>query len=284
MSEVVLCEHAGFCFGANRGVDEIEKSLKESDKPIYTYGPILNNATLVKNYEKRGVRVISDVSDLKDCTPGKIIIRCHGVPRATYEALLATGFEVYDATCPFVKRIHRIVEKQSSLGDKIVVVGNPKHPEVIGIVGWSFNGATVIETKNDISKISKNSNENICVVAQTTFNRIKFEELVEIIKKNSYNVNVMNTICDATSVRQSEAFDLSKKAEVMIVIGDKQSSNSRKLFEICEANCKNTYFIQSLLDIKGKLPKTSGLVGITAGASTPKYIIEEVQNYVRNDF
>ncbi len=284
MSEVVLCEHAGFCFGANRGVDEIEKSLKESDKPIYTYGPILNNATLVKNYEKRGVRVISDVSDLKDCTPGKIIIRCHGVPRATYEALLATGFEVYDATCPFVKRIHRIVEKQSSLGDKIVVVGNPKHPEVIGIVGWSFNDATVIETKNDISKISKNSNENICVVAQTTFNRIKFEELVEIIKKNSYNVNVMNTICDATSVRQSEAFDLSKKAEVMIVIGDKQSSNSRKLFEICEANCKNTYFIQSLLDIKGKLPKTSGLVGITAGASTPKYIIEEVQNYVRNDF
>ncbi len=284
MSEVVLCEHAGFCFGANRGVDEIEKSLSESDKPIYTYGPILNNATLVENYEKRGVKVISDVSDLKDCAPGKIIIRCHGVPRATYEALLATGFEVYDATCPFVKRIHRIVEKQSGLGDKIVVVGNPKHPEVIGIVGWSSSGATVIETKDDISKISKNSNANICVVAQTTFNRIKFEELVEIIKKNSYNVNVMNTICDATSVRQSEAFDLSKKAEVMIVIGDKQSSNSRKLFEICEANCKNTYFIQSLSDIKGKLPKVSGLVGITAGASTPKYIIEEVQNYVRNDF
>ncbi len=284
MSEVVLCEHAGFCFGANRGVDEIEKSLKESDKPIYTYGPILNNATLVENYEKRGVKVISDISDLKGCVPGKIIIRCHGVPRTTYEALLSTGFEVYDATCPFVKRIHRIVEKQSNLGDKIVVVGNPKHPEVIGIVGWSSSGATVIETKDDISKISKNSNENICVVAQTTFNRIKFEELVEIIKKNSYNVNVMNTICDATSVRQSEAFDLSKKAEVMIVIGDKQSSNSRKLFEICEANCKNTYFIQSLSDIKGKLPKVSGLVGITAGASTPKYIIEEVQNYVRNDF
>lgn len=283
MAEVKLCEHAGFCFGASRGVDEIDRSLKE-DKPIYTYGPILNNAHLIEDYEKKGVRVINHVDELKDLPLGKVIIRCHGVPRETYEALLNTGFEIFDATCPFVKRIHRIVEKESREGSKIVVIGNPKHPEVIGIVGWSLTPATVIENSEEIDGFSAKEGEKICIVSQTTFNRRKFEELVEKFSKNSYNICVMNTICDATTVRQEEAYETSKKADLMIVIGDTQSSNSKKLYDICKANCEHTYFIQTVDDIIGRLPKVSGLVGITAGASTPKYIIEEVQSYVRNDF
>ena len=283
MAEVRLCEHAGFCFGANRGVEAVENALCENI-PIYTYGPILNNANLVKDYEDKGVRVINEVDELKSLPKGKVIIRCHGVPRATFEALNATGFDICDATCPFVKRIHKIVEKESNEGSQIVVIGNSNHPEVIGIVGWSVCGATVIENIEEALDFKPVEGKKICIVSQTTFNRNKFKELVEIFEKNSYNISVMNTICDATTIRQTEACELSKIASLMIVIGDKQSSNSKKLFEICKANCEMTYFIQALDDIVGRLPKVSGLVGITAGASTPKYIIEEVQNYVRNDF
>lgn len=280
--EVILCENAGFCFGANRGYNAVEEALTEG-KPIYTFGPILNNAFLVEDFEKRGAKVVNDISEFSNLPKGKIIIRSHGVPKSTYEALLATGFEVFDATCPFVKRIHRIVEKESEAGSKIVVIGNPVHPEVIGIVGWSKTPAVVIENIEDANNASFDVNTKICIVAQTTFNRKKFQELVEIFIKRSYNMSVMNTICDATNVRQTEADELSRRADLMIVIGDKHSSNSKKLFEICKANCTDTYFIQELNDIVGCLPKVSGLVGITAGASTPKYIIEEVQNYVRND-
>lgn len=281
--EVILCEHAGVCFGAGRAVEFLENAL-ESNVPIYTYGPILHNAKLVENFEKRGVKVINDTAEIENLPKGKIVIRAHGLPKDTYEKLENSGFEIIDATCPFVKRIFKIVEKESSEGKRIIVIGNPDHPEVKGIVGWSKTPATVIETIEEAKRFKAQIDEKICIVSQTTFNRIKFQELVEIFKKNSYNIFVMNTICDATSVRQSEADEVSKKAEVMIVIGDRQSSNSKKLFEICNANCKHTYFIQELNDIVGRLPKVSGLVGITAGASTPKYIIEEVQNYVRNDF
>ena len=280
--EVVLSKNAGFCFGADRGFNAVKDAIEEG-VPIYTYGPILNNSFIVKGFEEKGVKVVNDLAELDTLPKGKIIIRSHGVSRAEFDRLNASGFEVFDATCPFVKRIHRIVEKESANGSEIIVVGNPKHPEVMGIVGWSQNGATVIENSEEADNFSFDSDKKYCVVSQTTFNRNKFQELVELFEKRSYNILVMNTICDATSIRQTEAEELSKRAEVMIVIGDLHSSNSKKLYEICKANCEQTYFIQELSDIVGRLPKVSGLVGITAGASTPKYIIEEVQSYVRND-
>lgn len=280
--EVVLCENAGFCFGANRGYNAVEEALKEN-VPLYTFGPILNNSFIVENFEKQGVKVVNNVEEFKNLPKGKIIIRSHGVSKDVFEALENTGFDIFDATCPFVKRIHRIVAKESAEGKVIVVIGNPNHPEVKGIVGWSETPSFVIENTEDAKAFKCDNEDKICIVSQTTFNRNKFEELVEILTDNCYNISVMNTICDATSVRQSEAEKLSKRADVMIVIGDRQSSNSKKLFEICSANCEKTYFIQELGDIVGRLPKVSGLVGITAGASTPKYIIEEVQSYVRND-
>ncbi len=281
---VVVCEHAGFCFGAARAVDSLENALYENI-PIYTYGPILNNDKLVENYAGKGVRVVEDIDEFKNLPKGKIIIRSHGVAKAVYEGLLATGNEVFDATCPFVKRIHRIVSERSALGERIVVIGNPVHPEVIGIVGWSQTPATVIETEEQVRAFKPNSgDEKICIVSQTTFNRKKFQEFLDIFNENSYNINVMNTICDATRVRQSEAEELSSQSAVMLVIGDPKSSNSKKLYEICSKGCANTYFIQTVEDLRGVNLPQDGLIGITAGASTPRYIIEEVQNYVRYDF
>ena len=280
--EVVISENAGFCYGAGRGVDLLNKAI-EGGTPIYTYGPILHNDKLIELFEKSGVKVINDVSELKDLPKGLVVIRCHGVEKSVCDAIEATGNEIYDATCPFVKRIHKIVAQKSAEGEKIVVIGNPKHAEVIGIVGWSSTGALVLETEEQVRNFKPDPGEKICIVAQTTFNRNKFQEFLDIFQKNSYNMTVMNTICDATRIRQAEADELSAKADTMIVIGDEKSSNSRKLFDICKKNCANTYFIQTVDDIKGKLSGVNGLIGITAGASTPRYIIEEVQSYVRND-
>ena len=189
-----------------------------------------------------------------------------------------------DATCPFVKRIHKVVEKESALGKQIVIVGSAVHPEVMGIMGWSESPAIVIETEEEAEKIDLPTDREICVVSQTTFNYIKFHKIVEKLTKRGYNISVVNTICNATEERQTEAREIAREADVMIVIGGKHSSNTRKLYEICAKECEHTYFIQTLADLKLELPKSVGLVGITAGASTPNNIIEEVQNYVRINF
>ena len=189
-----------------------------------------------------------------------------------------------DATCPFVKRIHNTVEKESENGKRIIIIGNEGHPEVEGIMGWSKTPAVVIESAWEAENFVPLEGEKLCIVSQTTFNYNKFKELVEIFEKKGYNVTVVNTICNATEERQTQARRIAAMVDAMIVIGGKHSSNTRKLYEICKEKCVSTHFIQTLEDLHLELPKTAALVGITAGASTPNYIIEEVQNYVRINF
>jgi 4-hydroxy-3-methylbut-2-enyl diphosphate reductase len=179
-----------------------------------------------------------------------------------------------------------VVEKESVAGKQIVIIGSATHPEVVGIMGWSATPAIVIETEEEADGFELSEPKDICVVSQTTFNYIKFNKIVEKLSKKDYNISVVNTICNATEERQTEAREIAREADVMIVIGGKHSSNTRKLYEICARECEHTYFIQTLADLKlEELPnKSVGLVGITAGASTPNNIIEEVQNYVRINF
>ena len=283
--EVRLAKTAGFCFGVKRAVDTVyEQVEKQEGKPIYTYGPIIHNEEVIKDMEKRGVQVLRTEEELDQVEDGVVIIRSHGVPKRIYDKLEAKGLVCVDATCPFVKKIHNIVKKESEEGKQIVIVGNGEHPEVMGIRGWSVTPVTIVQNSAEAMQFEADSNAKICVVSQTTFNYKKFEEIVEILSKKRYDISVLNTICNATSERQTEAAGIAKSVDAMIVIGDKHSSNTQKLFEICASACENTYYIQTLDDLDSNQLLSAKTVGITAGASTPNNIIEEVQNNVRINF
>ncbi|WP_026669196.1 4-hydroxy-3-methylbut-2-enyl diphosphate reductase [Butyrivibrio sp. AE3006] len=280
--EVILAEHAGFCFGVTRAVDVVYEQIeKNSGKQIYTYGPIIHNETVVSDLEKKGVKVIESCEELKNINDGILIIRSHGIRKEIYEIIEKQGLEHIDATCPFVKRIHNIVEKESAAGKTIIVVGSAKHPEVDGIVSYASGPVYVVETPEDVDNLKLQEGTEICIVSQTTFNTNKFQETVDKFSNSRYNVNVVNTICSATEERQTEAEEIAGQVDAMIVIGGAHSSNSRKLYEICSRKCANTYFIQTIDDLNMDIPKDIKVVGITAGASTPKNIIEEVQKHVR---
>ena len=283
--EVIKAKSAGFCFGVKKAMETVYQQIEENaNKPIYTFGPLIHNEEVVKELKSKGVEVVDSVEELKALKDGIVIIRSHGVSKDIYKIMEENGITCVDATCPFVKRIHKIVDKESALGKKIIVIGNDGHPEVEGIKGWSNTPAVVIEKEEEALEFSCKLDEKICIVSQTTFNYNKFKELVEIFQKKGYDISVVNTICNATEERQTEAKKIAAEADVMIVIGGTHSSNTRKLYEICKNECENTHFIQTLDDLNLELPKSVRLVGITAGASTPNNIIEEVQNYVRNNF
>lgn len=283
--EVRLAKTAGFCFGVRRAVDTVYEQVdKCEDEEIYTYGPIIHNEEVVKDLRNKGVEVLNTLEELKTLSEGIVIIRSHGVSKEVYEILEERGVKCVDATCPFVKKIHKIVEKESAEGKHIIIIGDAKHPEVQGIMGWAGDKVSVIKTEEEAKDYFAPENAEICIVAQTTFNYNKFKYLVEIISKKSYNVSVLNTICSATKERQTEAESIANEVDAMIVIGDKHSSNTQKLFEICSNACNNTYYIQTLEDLNMNQLKSVKTVGITAGASTPKNIIEEVQNNVRINF
>ncbi|MBE5915417.1 MAG: 4-hydroxy-3-methylbut-2-enyl diphosphate reductase [Pseudobutyrivibrio ruminis] len=275
--DVILAKSAGFCFGVQRAVDVVEKQIQEGDGFLYTYGPIIHNEEVVKEFEKHGVQVM-DEDRIEAYAPGTVIIRSHGITKAVEEKLNELGHNVIDATCPFVKKIHKAVDEHSKAGEFIVIIGNPDHPEVKGIVGWiNGNNYKVIPDEETAKDFSVNSSQDICIVSQTTFNHNKFQELVEIINQKGYHIIVLNTICDATNKRQVEAAEIASKVDAMVVIGSKNSSNTQKLYEICKTRCNDTYYIQTADDFQSSDLSSIESVGITAGASTPNNIIEEVQ-------
>ena len=278
--EVTLAKTAGFCFGVKRAVDKVYE-LADQEEKVYTFGPIIHNEEVVQDLENKGVHVLNSLDELAAATDGIVVIRSHGVPENVYRLLEEKHIRYADATCPFVRKIHKLVEKHSREGRRIVIVGNDHHPEVEGIKGWSLTEPVVIGSAEEAKKLQIPETEPICVVSQTTFNYNKFKDIVEILEKKRYDRIVLNTICSATEERQEEAVRLASQVDAMIVIGGKTSSNTQKLFEICSNACENTYYIQTLVDLDIKPFQSFRHVGITAGASTPNKIIEEVQRYVR---
>ncbi|MFQ7540297.1 MAG: 4-hydroxy-3-methylbut-2-enyl diphosphate reductase [Lachnospira sp.] len=281
MKEVILAKSAGFCFGVKRAMDTVYEQTGK--KNVYTFGPIIHNEEVVKDLEKKGVFVINTMEELDDITEGTVIIRSHGVSSAVYEALRKKGVEIVDATCPFVLKIHNIVKQESANGKQIVIIGNEKHPEVEGIMGWSKTQVHVVDTVEKAQNLQLDPQREVCIVSQTTFNYNKFKELVEIISEKGYNIIIRNTICNATEERQTEAREIAKRVDAMIVVGGSSSSNTRKLYEICKNECKDTYYIQTLNDLDMTSLGKADCIGITAGASTPNNIIQEVYTNVRTE-
>ena len=286
---VKVAETAGFCFGVQRAVDRVYELIGSDAAPIYTLGPIIHNEEVVSDLEKKGVAVICE-KDLGSLKGGTVVIRSHGVGRRVYNMIEKYGLGYVDVTCPFVLKIHKIVERESSRGAHIVIIGDPDHPEVQGICGWCQGPYTVIRNAEDAEKFNISPEKEVCVVSQTTFNYNKFKDLVEILCKKRYDnnvlniLNILNTICNATEERQREAKNIAGEVDTMLVVGGRHSSNTQKLFEICKKECGNTYYIQTPVDLDSEMFQCSSYVGITAGASTPKKIIEEVQEHVRIKF
>lgn len=284
--EVIVAKSAGFCFGVKRAVDSVYEQIeKNSDnKKIYTFGPIIHNEEVVKDLESKGVTVLHSVEELMEVKNGIIIIRSHGTTKEIYDIIEQNQLELVDATCPFVKKIHKIVQNEKNNGKHIIIIGNADHPEVQGIKGWSGSSTTVIGDEEEAELFELDKDIPVCIVSQTTFNYNKFKYLVEIISKKGYDINVLDTICNATHERQAEAKEIAAKVDEMIVIGGKHSSNTQKLYEICKKECNHTYYIQTLDDLDLSNIKEDSCVGITAGASTPNNIIKEVHTNVRVKF
>lgn len=280
--QVRVAKSAGFCFGVQRAVDTVYEQVEKGARPIYTYGPIIHNEVVVQDLEAKGVQVLNSREELEALSEGTVIIRSHGVGRDIYELIRSRNLNCVDATCPFVKKIHRTVEKESAAGRQIIIIGNDNHPEVEGIKGWCHGPAVVIESAEQAERFENPESVPVCIVSQTTFNYKKFKDLVEILDKKRYDKIVVNTICNATEERQTEARQIAGEVDAMIVIGGSHSSNTQKLFEICKKECENTYYIQTVHDLDLEVLRSTGLIGITAGASTPKKIIEEVQTRCLN--
>ena len=282
MPEVILAKSAGFCSGVERAVDMVYEQIKKGGN-IYTYGPIIHNESVVEDLAAKGVKIIGSKEDISRKEPGSVIIRSHGVARDVYEELEKNHMSIIDATCPFVLKIHRIAEEACQSGAQVVIIGSEEHPEVQGIMGYCDPPAVVIDTEEK-AEAFVSERDSIHIVSQTTFQYNKFKQLVEILLKKGYNSNISNTICNATEVRQKEAREIAKTADAVIVVGGRNSSNTRKLSEISAQECKNTVLIGGVDELETDMLKSAHRIGITAGASTPNNIIQEVYTSVRREF
>lgn len=269
--KVIVAKTAGFCFGVKRAVDFAYS--KVGQKNIYTYGPIIHNKEVTNDLEEKGIRVIDSLEDGKN---GEIIIRSHGVPPTVYDKLEIENIKYTDCTCPYVKKIHNIVRNSYTKDKKsIIIVGSGIHPEVIGINGECNNTAIIVDSVERAGNTELNNNTQYALVVQTTFQIDVYNEIISILSQKSDNIEVHNTICSATSDRQREAVEIAKVVDIMVVLGDKNSSNTRKLYEISKKICKNVYFCETISDLRLKNLKNDVTIGVTAGASTPPGIIKE---------
>lgn len=268
--EIIVAKSAGFCFGVDKAINTVYNELEK--EKLYIYGPLIHNKKVIEDLEQKGANIINSIDDIEQ--ERTVIIRSHGVSKQLYKDLETKNIRYIDCTCPFVKKIHNIVEENYKAGNTIVIIGDKAHPEVIGINGWCDNTAIIIQSTQEAKDLELRN--NYAVVSQTTFSTQKFETIINILKSKKIHFKLYNTICNATSNRQSEAVELAKKADKMLIIGDKKSSNTQKLYDICSSICKKSYYIETIDDLELNIFRTNDRIGITAGASTPSAIIKEV--------
>ncbi len=282
--EIILGKSSGFCFGVKNAIDGTEKELK-NNKPVYCLGEIIHNEEVIKDLESKGLVIVDNIEDVKDVA----IIRAHGVSKNVYETAKSKNIKLLDYTCPFVSNIHKTVTRYAKDNYFIFLLGIKDHPESIGTISFCGDNSYLIESLNDVSfalnEFQKSSLKNLLIISQTTFSVSLFEEIVSKVKSrltSNINLEIKNTICNTTSIRQRETKSIAKKVDLMIVIGGKHSSNTKKLFDVAKKNCKNTLFIQTKNDLEYTYLQSFNKIGIIAGASTPQNIIEDVVDFCKN--
>ena len=273
---IIKAKSAGYCFGVNKAVNTAYEASEKEEGKVYTLGPLIHNQFVTDGLKKKGVEIITDLDQIDS---GTVIIRSHGVGKSVYDEIDQKGLKLIDATCPYVKSIQNKVEKYHNKGYTIIIVGDRNHPEVIGVNGWCENSATVVFSTEEAERFT--TDNDVCVVAQTTIIEALFDDITKIIENNCKNVKIFNTICNATSVRQDEASEIASKVDAMVVVGDTHSSNTKKLVEISRANCDNVFFVENASELTDAVKKYIN-IGLTAGASTPTQLIEEVINTMEN--
>ena len=276
--ELIVGKYAGMCEGVNYAVKKAKEIVKENKK-IYCLGELVHNSQVISELEKDGMITVQDIEEIPN--DSKVIFRTHGVPKEIYEKANKKGLEIYDLTCGNVRAIHMKVEKEK-IKSFIIIVGNASHPEVIGIKGFAGANSYVIEDADEILdayiEYEKTKMEYVYVVGQTTFSSKKFDTIANELKENFAQTIVIvdKTICSATDKRQDETREISKKVTSTVIIGGKNSSNTQKLLEIAKENCKKVYFAQTQKDLKEIDFANEEKVGIMAGASTPKEVVDDI--------
>ena len=273
--EVILAEHLGFCYGVKRAI-EIARQNASTDGTSSTLGPIIHNPQMVERLKNEGVGTVSSLDEMED---GLVIIRSHGVGPKVYEKAESRGLELVDATCPHVKKAQLSAKLLSEEGYTVVIVGEKNHPEVKSIFEWTEQKAYIIETEAEVDALP--SIGKLGIVSQTTFSGEKFRSIVSCLLEKSREIKILRTICTATDLRQASALELAKKVDVMIVVGGKNSANTSRLAQLCATKCK-TYHIETVAELQDEWLDHVNKIGITAGASTPDWIIKEVYKQCQN--
>lgn len=270
--QIKLAKSAGFCFGVNRAVDRLYQMLQSGEK-VCTLGPIIHNPQVIDDLKSRGVVIAESIEDIPDGT--KLVLRTHGVEKQVLDRLNERGYEYWDAACPFVKKIHKIVTDNSDESSIVLIAGDSHHPEVQGIKSYCKGEVEIFKNLDELEKLNINCKKRTIVVAQTTFNTVEWEKCLKKLKKDYTNALIFDTICNATDERQDEAIKLAEECDAMIIVGGRQSSNTVKLKAVCE-NCCPTYLIETASELESISFAGCRKVGVTAGASTPAAIIKEV--------
>ena len=277
--EIIIGKSSGFCAGVRNAITKTEQELKRNKQKIDCLGELVHNGQVIEKLEKEGLNLINNIEEAQN----KVIIRAHGIAKEIYEIAKQKQIELIDLTCPKVLKIHEIIDEYSKNGYYTILIGIKEHPEVIGSISFAGKNSSLITEKEEIEQVIKEIEKlqikNILIVAQTTFNLKKFEEISQEIKEklnNKYIVEIKNTICPATRIRQEETDEISKKVDYMIIVGGKNSSNTKKLYDISIKNCKNVECVETIKDLKIETIKKLNKIGIMAGASTPNESVEEI--------
>lgn len=276
--EFIIAKCAGFCEGVERAYKIALKQTKQG-QPAFMLGNLVHNAQVVDKLKAQGLTIVKDLSEVPKGKAGTLLISAHGVAPRIYEEARSRGLQVVDTTCSWVKRAQKLARDLAEKNDKVVIVGDQGHPEVVGLLGWAGGKGLVVQGVKEVEGLPQDI--KVGAIAQTTQLEERFDEVIKALKKKFKKVEVHNTICGATSKRQNAALEVAKKVELMLVIGDKLSANTKRLTELCKQSRAETHQIQTASELDPEWLKGKNKIGITAGASTPDWVIEEVINAIR---